>query len=581
VGQDLSIESLVVKLRERLPVRLQESICLSPLPRWLAAWPQTPLAEFCWQLSELSPATYETNRLGKTGELGTTPWVVAYLPQTLVPGPGQHPATGAAGTGTPPMGTVTTFLPTGISTGTDTSLLPTVPTGTDTAFLLPTVPTGTDTAFLCGPRSKSLLLASSRVVAWSERYDLALAVRHLLAQQSSDTSCLVTGRGMTCQALSIHASHYFGLSCWEWIPADKLTWRAWFESILQVCYEGPSTVRHAHLFVTPCPDAFPRNVPPADWLAFRSANQVNVLSLRGDSHTANLVRQSIETNSRPGRVQVYLPPIQTNEPKPIAEYRAIAQQLMDGGAVGWHVTVPSGVSSGESFESENIKIRPNHSNNSHPSLENRERRESLASNPGREQVSYFEPGSAPDYLSHHTRGNPQQWPEEVEGDFWWRWLTEPQSVSWPWETLLRIACQQKLRAGRRLIPGQQPVVCFSARCPAETAARRTFRPHLRRWDYEPFGVAIQTEWLLRHGARLVEYLEAGAPVHHFQQIRYSKGSTATRVDWSLEQEYRVEGDLDLRTVPVDAMFYFVRTSSEAHRLAGYTPCQVKFLERCE
>lgn len=549
------MECLLAKLRRDLPHRVRSSICLSPLPRWLADWPHTPLEQFCVRLDDSSPAAPETANDNPSNQLATSPWVVAYLPQLCVPRTCQQP-----------------------TRGTDNQ-----PVGTDNQVS----GAGTDNLLVTGPWANALLLASSRVVAWSERHDLAIAVRHLLAQQPSDTCCLVTGRGMTCQALSIHASHYFGLSCWEWIPAEKLTWRSWFESITRACQERPSGLRHGRLFVTPSPvqtpntsaslasDTLPNRRPHADWLAFRSARQVNVLSLRRDSHTAALVRQSIETDLRPGRVQVYLPPIRTNEPKSIVQYRATAQQLMDCGAVGWHVTVPFG----EGIESANVKKSPCQSNKSRPLTERLEPVESRGPNSDGDQVSFLEPGSATDYLSHHTRGNPQQWPEEVEGDFWWRWLTEPHRSSWPWETLLRIACQQKLRAGRRLIPGQQPVVCFSARCPTETAARRTFRPHLRRWDYEPYGIAIQRVWLEQHGAKPVEYIEDAHPLHHFQQVRYSNGDEGTRVDWSLEQEIRIEGDLDLRTVGPAAMFYFVRTRSEAQRLAGYTSCPVKYLER--
>jgi len=186
-------------------------------------------------------------------------------------------------------------------------------------------------------------------------------------------------------------------------------------------------------------------------------------------------------------------------------------------------------------------------------------------------------------LAHHTRAIARQRPEEVEGDYWWRWLTQTPGLAAAgppsaWDTLLRIVCQQRLRASGRLIPGQQPVVCFSGRCPAETAAHRTFRPHLRRWDYAPYGVGIDRRWLIEHGARPVEYLEAGEPDSHFQQPRYSRGSPATRIDWSLEQEFRWEGDLDLRRIPTEALFYFVRTAAEARQLAQYTPCRVLHLE---
>jgi hypothetical protein len=409
-------------------------------------------------------------------------------------------------------------------------------------------------------RAGPLLLASSRLGSWSERSDLAQAVRHWLTQLSSANGDLVTGQGMTCQSLSIHAAHAYGLACWEWLPSEHRNWHRWFEQVVRSCQEPARGMRHARLFVTPALEEVPEQAPVADRLAFASARQVFILSLRGGGHTWDLARESLAQEATVGRVQVYLPPRCAAEPKSVSQHREAAQQLMAAGAVGWHGATPP-----EFHTDSPARIVANTTR-------------TAVGVPPAERVQRLEPGTSTAFLCHHTRGNPQQWPEEVEGDFWWRWLTDGANLCWPWETLLRIACQQKLRAGRRLIPGQQPVVCFSGRCPVETAALRTFRAHLRRWDYEPYGVAIQKAWLEQHGVRAVEYLDSGQPTHHFQQIRYSKGSEVSRIDWALEQEYRWEGDLDLRTVPTNAMFYFVRTAIEAQQLAGYTACQVKYLD---
>ncbi len=407
-----------------------------------------------------------------------------------------------------------------------------------------------------------LLLASSRIGNWSDRRDLAPVVRRLLAKSPTTVGGLVTGDGMTCRSLSIHASHYFDLPCWEWLPGEQKSWRSWLDQVTHVCQDNSLGTRHARLFVIPSFEQDSQPTPIADRLAFASARQIFILSLRSGGHTWQLAEDVMKNEAAPGRVQIFLPPRRDGEPNSWSQHRLAAQQLMAAGVVGWHLAAPTIDTERETLEQHAL---------SQPSNGFLETRSS--------QVQWLEPGSSTQFLSHHTRANPQQWPEEVEGDFWWRWLSDGANACWPWETLLRIVCQQKLRAGHRLIPGQLPVVCFSGRCPVETAALRTFRPHLRRWDYEPYGVAIQKWWLEQQGARPVEYVEHGSPIHHFQQMRYSKGSNASRVDWSLEQEYRFTGDLDLRTVPGDAMFYFVRTSSEAQQLAGYTSSPVKYLER--
>lgn len=412
-----------------------------------------------------------------------------------------------------------------------------------------------------GEGLEPLVFASSRIGNWLERSDLAPAARLWLTQLRTAAGHLVTGQGMTCRSLSIHASHFYGLACWEWIPSETKNWRHWTESIIQSCHEPKLGIHHASLFVTPTEGDKQATTPAADRLAFASARQAFILSLRNESRTWSLAHEMLASGTNHGQIHVFLPPKNGSDSKSLEEHRAAAQRLMTVGAVGWHLT------SANANAETKVRTSPASERNLNSQLTNHAH-----------QVEWLGPGMSEGFLCHHTRATPQQWPEEVEGDFWWRWLMEANNNRGPWDTLLRIACQQKLRAGRRLIPGQQPVVCFSGRCPVQTSLLRTFRPHLRRWDYEPYGIAIQRDWLERHGVRPVEYLETSQPTHHFQQIRYSKGSATTRVDWSLEQEYRWEGDLDLRLVPIEAMFYFARTVEEATRLADYTPCMVKFLE---
>jgi len=193
-------------------------------------------------------------------------------------------------------------------------------------------------------------------------------------------------------------------------------------------------------------------------------------------------------------------------------------------------------------------------------------------------ISAFAPGDADGFLSHHTRGHDRPWPDEDEATYWWRWLVQA-SATTPaaLETLLRILCQRRIRAGRRLIPEQQPVVCFSARCPVQSFQQHTFRHHLRRWDYEPYGIAISRQWLLAHGARAVEYLEAGKAHRWWEQIRYSRQGSRAPIDWSLEQEYRISQDVELNQVPQEDLFVFVRSREEALQIANYVNFPVKFL----
>ena len=534
-----SLRSVCQRLHRELPARVTQHLWLAPLSAWLAVWRTEAPARFAVPLARFCSADV------CAGGPGPAAWVIAGLPD--------------------PRHLVTTA-------------------------------------------QSTLLLAASRQLGWDQRSDLAFAVRLLLQRSELSEFALMTGQGLTCAELSRHAAHAFQRLSWEWIPLASHPARRVGDKLLPSIRQLTHVPHHARLFVLPAvaplADSAPVQVPAegselpvpaeslptessADGLAFATAGQIYLLATRPDSRTWQLAEQVLRAQAQaqaqagPGlepsvlglgpRLHVFVPANAAVDAGPVAaamaQQRQAAQQLMQAGAVGWHLTgdesAPFPVVVCHQADDPTVVVCP-HAEGVEP------------------RVAAYRPGGGR-FLAHHTRAIARQRPEEVEGDYWWRWLTETAArgkLASPtaWDTLLRIVCQQRLRAGRRLIPGQQPVVCFSGRCPAETATQRTFRAHLRRWDYEPYGVAIERDWLIEHGGRAVEYVEQAEPRHHFQQARYSRGSPAQRIDWSLEQEFRWEGDLDLRRVPPQALFYFVRTAREAQQLAYYTPACVRYLE---
>lgn len=554
-------------LQHALSARLAQHLWLAPLTAWLSAWPTQAPTQFAVPLTDFCSGNRPADRLGTGSGPGT--------------GSGRTLAASSGG-----------------------------PDGA--AWVVACLP---DPRHLVAPAQATLLLAASRQPGWDQRSDLAVAVRVLLQRPDLAEFGLMTGQGLTCADLSRHAAHAFQRLSWEWIPLASNQPRRALDKLLPSIRQLTREPHHAQLFVLPATgvttgrasvevgtggtevgtgrtkvgrggievgtgetDLPVPEIAPADRWTFATAGQIYLLAVRPGSRTWHVARQVLlaETTVASGsgrgpRLHVYLPPGSAAEPPgPLAQQRQAAQPLMQAGAVGWHLTPEASVTPEAS-----AAPSPSHAC---PPAEFCP----LAESPAAARVELYRSGGG-NFLAHHTRAIARQRPEEVEGDYWWRWLTQTPGLAAAgppsaWDTLLRIVCQQRLRASGRLIPGQQPVVCFSGRCPAETAARRTFRPHLRRWDYEPYGVAIDRRWLMDHGARPVEYLEAGEPDNHFQQPRYSRGSPATRIDWSLEQEFRWEGDLDLRRIPTEALFYFVRTAVEARHLAQYTACRVRHLE---
>jgi hypothetical protein len=125
-----------------------------------------------------------------------------------------------------------------------------------------------------------------------------------------------------------------------------------------------------------------------------------------------------------------------------------------------------------------------------------------------------------------------------------------------------------------MIRGDAKVVCFTAVPLRELPQLRSFRSHLARWDFEPYGVCIRRGWLEQHGCAPVRYGDdafwesLAAEVRPFFQVRTSTSRRSGRVtDWSIEREWRHVGNVDLSKLPTDAGLIFVPSREEAEQIA--------------
>ncbi len=128
---------------------------------------------------------------------------------------------------------------------------------------------------------------------------------------------------------------------------------------------------------------------------------------------------------------------------------------------------------------------------------------------------------------------------------------------------------QTLLASSRLIRNGYPVVCFTSLGLFQALASRVYRAHLRRWDFEPYGICIARCCLEQRGARPVVYGDdqtwqrlSDRERPFFQAI----GST-TDVDWRGESEWRCVGDLDMRQLSPRQAFVFVPSADAKQSLA--------------
>jgi hypothetical protein len=142
-----------------------------------------------------------------------------------------------------------------------------------------------------------------------------------------------------------------------------------------------------------------------------------------------------------------------------------------------------------------------------------------------------------------------------------------------------------LIATSELVRGGVPVVSFTATPLSEMGRLRTFRSHLSRWDFEPYGVCIRRDWLQTCGARPVQYgddsLWSRLPSEErpFFQKTESRTARGKPVDWTAEREWRHVGDVPLDEIPHDAALLFVPSRAEAELLAALSPWAIAHVGR--
>lgn len=184
------------------------------------------------------------------------------------------------------------------------------------------------------------------------------------------------------------------------------------------------------------------------------------------------------------------------------------------------------------------------------------------------------------YFTHCTRGNSAAWPQESMEGYVRRVWNEGNSVSPdPFLTLMNILQERCLRGSNWMTRTQTPMVSLSSAPIEDLLARRTFRTHLGRWDWEPYGIIFLQSCLA--DAHAVTY----GPKSNFEklpaemQLFYQPNDG--RQDWSDEQEYRFVGNIDLAVLPSHAAVVFTQTENEARQAAAISPFPVIWVRGTE
>ena len=179
--------------------------------------------------------------------------------------------------------------------------------------------------------------------------------------------------------------------------------------------------------------------------------------------------------------------------------------------------------------------------------------------------------SAGKYLIHCTRSRRGPWPDQSieqfhDEIFETPWKCAPSAM----DSLVRILEKQRIVATSALKPGNRATVSFSACSLPELIASRRFESHLSRWDWEPYGLMISTDWLSSLGCNEVRYCSKAemrslsVDAANFAQV-YS--DTGNGRDWRIEREWRAPDDVRLNALPFCQGAVFVSSVEEARRIS--------------
>lgn len=177
-------------------------------------------------------------------------------------------------------------------------------------------------------------------------------------------------------------------------------------------------------------------------------------------------------------------------------------------------------------------------------------------------------------LTHTTRARPGPWPGQTDEDHLDDLLERrPDGDHSAVAVLERIVREQRLIASGAAIRAAHPVVCFTEVPLGQLPQLHRFRPHRTRWDFEPYGVCIDRDWLLAQGTQPVIYGDddTWATLDAVDQYRFQRAfsqSLTTVYDWTCEREWRHAGDLDLSALPEQLGLVFVPDAASARRIAA-------------
>ena len=174
------------------------------------------------------------------------------------------------------------------------------------------------------------------------------------------------------------------------------------------------------------------------------------------------------------------------------------------------------------------------------------------------------------WLCHWTRPRTGPWPGQPVTEFLDELLLGCESADRSaLAALLQIIARGAVYAS--VVRGEHRAVSFTEVPLSEFRRRRVYRRHRKRYDFEPWGVAVRRSSLERLGARPVQYGDRTEPSSTQNSVWFQPTTDQLgHIDWRQEQEWRLAQDLQLQELPTSAVFLFVDSSHEADVVGAQT-----------
>lgn len=386
----------------------------------------------------------------------------------------------------------------------------------------------------------STAIVSSRLGRLLDRKDAVFrTLRHATSQLDPRRQCVLSVQGTVTHPFVARACQLFGVPLVEvQIAPAGTSVKSWSESVRQSqsrdrCYILDLAER--------------RDAPLRDSIAVLECDQLLALHVRAGGNMQRLLMHRL-CHSTPARLFLALG---QRDLVP----SSVADPLMDHGAIGWYLLCDRN----ETDRSEEVDFV-----SSACPME-------CGSRQAPAPVLRRSPENG-EYLTHCTRRAAGPWPDQSDDDYLDELILEaPARDRSSLAALARIVSMRRLLSSSKAIRGAYRVVSFTAAKLDKLDTMRAYRAHRGRWDFEPYGISIDRDFLIGMGAREVIYGDDATwqslPVTNralFQMVNDES------TDWRIEQEWRVLEDIDLSQVPPEKAFVFVPSEAEARHVARFS-----------